>query len=172
MLINWHLLALIKIYGGIKMNLEKIDQLRERANVSYEEAKEALEKCNDDMVEALIYLEKNQKIKAEPVKKAKCGHGIGSFIKRIIHKGNSIRLTIMKGEHSVLAIPLTFAIIFTLIAPHLALVGLILALVTSHRIQLVKKDGTGMEVNRVMDQVSNAVNTAKSKIMEQTTTKS
>ena len=42
----------------MSVNLELIDELRKRANVSYEDARDALEKCNGDMVEALIYLEK------------------------------------------------------------------------------------------------------------------
>ena len=35
---------------------EKVDMLRERANVSYEEAKNALEKSNGDVLEAMILL--------------------------------------------------------------------------------------------------------------------
>ena len=44
--------------------LEKVDKLRERANVSYEEAKEALEASNWDLLDAMVYLEKHGK--AEP----------------------------------------------------------------------------------------------------------
>jgi NACalpha-BTF3-like transcription factor len=47
---------------NMAVSLELIEILRERANISYEEAKEALEKCNNDVVEALIYLEKQDKI--------------------------------------------------------------------------------------------------------------
>ena len=47
------------------VKLELIDELRKRANVSYEDAKDALEKCNGDIVEALIYLEKQNKTKTE-----------------------------------------------------------------------------------------------------------
>ena len=45
--------------------LEKIDKLRERANVSYEEAKEALEASDGDLLDAMIYLERQGKVKAE-----------------------------------------------------------------------------------------------------------
>ena len=41
--------------------LEKVDKLRERANVSYEEAKEALEASNWDLLDAMVYLEKHGK---------------------------------------------------------------------------------------------------------------
>lgn len=38
-------------------NFEKVEKLREKANVSYEEAKQALENCNWDILDAMIYLE-------------------------------------------------------------------------------------------------------------------
>lgn len=43
--------------------LEKVEKLRERADVSYEEAKEALEACDWDLLDAMVYLEKNGKTK-------------------------------------------------------------------------------------------------------------
>ena len=42
---------------------EKIEQLRARADVSYEEAKTALEQANDDLVDAILILEKQGKIR-------------------------------------------------------------------------------------------------------------
>lgn len=46
------------------INLEQVEELRKRANISYEEAKKALEEANGDILEAIIYLEKQNKIKA------------------------------------------------------------------------------------------------------------
>lgn len=48
-------------------NLEKVEKLREKTGVSYEEAKQALEACNYDVLDALIYLEKRGKVKAPEV---------------------------------------------------------------------------------------------------------
>lgn len=45
------------------ITIEQIDELRKRLDVSYEEAKEALEACNGDMLEAIIYLEKKPRRK-------------------------------------------------------------------------------------------------------------
>ena len=39
----------------------KIDQIRRRLGVAYEEAYKALEECNGDLISALIKLEKEQK---------------------------------------------------------------------------------------------------------------
>ena len=41
---------------------EKVEKLRERANVSYEEAREALEHANWDLLDAMVYLEKMGKV--------------------------------------------------------------------------------------------------------------
>ena len=43
--------------------LAKIDLLRERANVTYEEAKAALDQTNDDLLDAMVLLEKQGKVK-------------------------------------------------------------------------------------------------------------
>ncbi len=43
--------------------LEKIDRLRERANVTYEEARDALAQSGDDLLDAIVLLEKQGKVK-------------------------------------------------------------------------------------------------------------
>src|SRR5690554_4120945 len=48
----------------IMVDFEQVQKLRERANISYEEAKKALEEANGDMLEAVINLEKQNRIKA------------------------------------------------------------------------------------------------------------
>jgi hypothetical protein len=48
---------------NIMDELEKVEKLRQRANVSYEEARDALNACGGDMLEAMVYLEKLGKVK-------------------------------------------------------------------------------------------------------------
>lgn len=45
------------------VDFELVEKLRQKANISYEEAKAALEKTNGDMLEAIINLEKEHRIK-------------------------------------------------------------------------------------------------------------
>ena len=45
-------------------NLEKVERLRANANVSYEEAKAALEQANGDLLDAMVILEKAGKTRA------------------------------------------------------------------------------------------------------------
>ena len=48
---------------GMVVTLEKIDIIIEKANVTYQQAKAALEKSEGDLVETLILLEKEEDIK-------------------------------------------------------------------------------------------------------------
>lgn len=41
---------------------EKVEKLRQRANVSYEEAREALKEANGDLLDAIVILEKKGKV--------------------------------------------------------------------------------------------------------------
>ena len=45
-------------------NLEKVERLRERADVTYEEAKEALDEAGGDILDAIVILERHGKVKA------------------------------------------------------------------------------------------------------------
>lgn len=52
------------IEGGTLMDkLEKAERLRERANVTYEEAMEALNASGDDLLDAMVWLEQHGKVK-------------------------------------------------------------------------------------------------------------
>jgi len=46
----------------MKITIEKVDKLVERADVSYEVAKEALESANGDLLDAVIFLEREGKL--------------------------------------------------------------------------------------------------------------
>ena len=43
--------------------LDKVERLRERANVTYEEAREALEQSGEDLLDAMVWLERQGKVK-------------------------------------------------------------------------------------------------------------
>lgn len=142
----------------MSINLEQIDLLRERTGVSYNEAKEALEKSNNDLVEALIYLEKNHEFKTH--KKVDCGKDFTSKCKEVIQKGNSTRFIVKKKDDVVVNLPVTVAGITTVVAFPLAVTGVILALATNHRIKIQKNDGKNIEVQEVLNKMSTAVNNA------------
>ena len=43
--------------------LEKVERLRQNAHVTYEEARSALDECGDDLLDAMVLLEKQGKVK-------------------------------------------------------------------------------------------------------------
>ena len=46
-------------------NLDKVEKLRERADISYDEARAVLEECEWDLLDAVIKLEEQGKISSE-----------------------------------------------------------------------------------------------------------
>lgn len=146
----------------MSIRIEDVDELRKRANVSYEDATDALEKCNGNMLEALIYLEKQNKVKTS---EGECGnlfHKIGQIIK----KGNNTLMIFKKGERVVVSLPVTIAVLITVFAPYISLIGVILALFTGHRIRFEGKNVESNKVNNALEKVSDMVDSAKKKLTE------
>lgn len=56
---------MIKVRKGIETmtKLEKAEKIIEKTGVTYDEAKEALEACGEDMLDAIVYLENQGKVK-------------------------------------------------------------------------------------------------------------
>jgi hypothetical protein len=146
------------------VRMENIDELRRRTNVSYEAAKDALEKCNDDMLEALVYIEKQNMVKPNGVSKNK--ESLWYKFKKLVRKGNNTKFIIHKRQSSILSIPVTLAVIIGIAAPHLTLIALIVALLTGHRIRFESKDLECKKVNEIMNKVADSVDCAKRKMAE------
>lgn len=140
----------------MKVTLEQIDLLRKRANVSYEDAKEALEKFEGDIVEALVYLEKENKVRSK--KKSECKGDFLEKVKNIIRKGNQTKFVIKNDKSTVLNIPLTLAIIITVFTTPFSIIALVAILFTKYKISIEKIDGENLEVNKVFDKMTSAVN--------------
>jgi len=147
------------------INLEQIDELRKRANVTYEDAKNALENSSGNLIEALVYLEKQNKIK--PDENPCCESRFLKKFKKIIKKGNETKLIVKKGDIVVLNICVNIAIIITVVAPPLAIAALIFALATNHKIRIKKSNDEDSEVNKIFDKMSVAVNKVTTKITEE-----
>lgn len=149
----------------MSINLDQVDELRKRANVSYEDAKNALEQCSGDLIEALVFLEKQNKIKPE---KDSCRqNSFLNVIKKLIKKGNETKLIVKKNDSVVLNISLTMLTILIVVATPIVITGFILLLVTNHKIRIQKKDHEDLEVNNVFDKMSTAFNKASAKITEE-----
>ena len=147
-----------------EITLEKIDIVRERTGATYSEAKEALEACEGNVVDALIYLEDR---KEEPVDNMfSSKEEFFDWLRDMINKGNVNRIRIKKDDKVLIDIPVTAgaaAMLTALIWPPILAVGLITAVVTKLTIEIVKSDGTVEVVNTAF---KNTMNDVKDKVNE------
>jgi Domain of unknown function (DUF4342) len=70
----------------------------------------------------------------------KAGEFIDS-LKHLIHEGNVRRITIKQGEQTIAEFPLTFGVIGAAVAPALAAIGAITALVADCTIEVERVQG-------------------------------
>ncbi|GCD10260.1 DUF4342 domain-containing protein [Clostridium tagluense] len=149
----------------MSINLEQIDELRKRANVSYEDAKAALEQNDGDLLCALVYLEKQNKIKPDEIPSSESK--FFKKVKKLIKKGNETKIIVKKDDAVVLNICVTLGVIITIVATPIVITALILALATNHKIRIQKKNNEDLEVNSIFDKMSLAVNKVTTKITEE-----
>lgn len=128
----------------MSVNLEKIDMLRERVNVSYNEAKEALEKFDGDIVDAIVYLEKDKNY--QTTKKDFSGQA-----KTFFEKVNQWKLVVMKKDQTLLNLNLVISTIFALFAFPFTLLMIALALFTGHRIKVTKGEDETFDINDMVN---------------------
>ena len=147
-----------------EITLEKIDIVRERTGATYSEAKEALEACEGNVVDALIYLEGQKETPVDNMFSSK--EEFFNWMREMINKGNVNRIRIKKDEKVLIDIPVTAgeaAMLTALIWPPILAVGLITAVVTKLTIEIVKSDGTVEVVNTAF---KNTMNDVKDKVNE------
>lgn len=109
--------------------LEKIDEIRARFGVTYEEASEALTRADEDLVQALILLEQSSVEQAE-------GGELFGRIKYLWAQGNKTKLRVSKDEEVLLEIPATIGVIGALLSPGLTFLGTVAVLASKCQIQV------------------------------------
>ncbi len=143
------------------ITIELIDELKKRANVSFEDSKEALEKFDGNLVEALVYLEKNNKIKPNNI------YGDNRFldkVKALIRKGNNTRFIISKKEKTVLDLSVTTSVIIGAFTFHISAIALVIGLLTGYRFRFEKNTGEDIKANVVLNKMHDGVDNLKKKL--------
>ncbi|NMA24188.1 MAG: ubiquitin [Clostridiales bacterium] len=170
--------------------LEQVEKLREKANVSFEEAKAALEACNDDLLDAVIYLERQGKVGApagggyyssrnaqeEPQYQDNGGHGnnggngggfresmgrFGRFCAHIFNIGNTNYLVAEKNGAVMFEVPVTVLVILVVFFFWVVVPLFILSLFFGFRYRFVGAEIGTEQVNKVMDGASDTVEDIK-----------
>lgn len=172
----------------MKITLEMVDKVKERSNVSYQEAKEALEYANGDVLDAIIYLENRNKennnyketfeednncSKTETVEEFK------TWLKDIIEKGNVSRIKIKKDEEVIVDVPVNAgiaAVIIGIVMPPILALGVIAAVATKITIEITMTDGKVIVVNKYIskatEEVKEKANNFSQKVKEKMNTNS
>lgn len=175
-------------------NYEKVEKLRERANVSYEEAKEALENNNWDILDAMISLEKSGKTKGtgqaaystqgtpkyegvmeggvEPECKQTFSDAcrrFGRFCVRVIKKGCTNYFYITKEGKEILAIPVIVLILAFIIAFWLVLILLVIGLFFDLHYHFRGPNIKAVDLNKAMDSAAETARQMKEEFQNRDT---
>ena len=140
-------------------NLEMVDKVREKANVSYEEARKALDDNNWDVLDAIVDLERQGKIRnnaggystsdstakgytyrqVEPTASGGRSENPGKFqffldeMKKLLDKGISNSFVVRKNDKEVFSIPVLAFVLFLIFAFWVTVPLLIVGLVFHFR---------------------------------------
>ena len=175
--------------------LEKVEKLRERADVSFAEAKEALDIAGGDILEALIYLEKQGKSTIPAGGGFFSGDGaytseqhyaprgehrqktggetfkdtmkrFGRFCLHVLDRGNNNFLDAVKGENVILSCPVTALVVLLIFFFWVVTPLFIISLFFGVRYRFRGEELGRDSVNRVMDGASNVVDDVKKSFSE------
>lgn len=156
----------------MEITLEKIDNLRERANVSYKEAKDALEANDGNMIDAIIYLESENKTVYDRAKKAnnrnterqrvnerkdKYKSNADDFLdscKKVLKSLNETRVVMYNSDRVVIDVSLTITILLAAFAFPITVAIFIIGLVTGNRFKVIRKDKKADVVNTVLNKAA------------------
>ena len=155
-------------------HFEMVEKLRAKANVSYEEAKAALEASDWDILDALVLLESEGKVKdSEPAKEyttqekkeeawstkfADAGKGgfadglekMWAWIKQAFQKGNHNQFVINRRNDELIAMPITVMAILMICFWPFSMIVLFVGLFLGCRYNFRGPD-VGGRVNSMMD---------------------
>lgn len=127
-----------------EITLEKIDLLRERAGVSYREAKEALEKSNGNVVEALIELDDKTQTSWTEEFSVKSTE-VMDKVKELLHEGNINKIRVKHDGKTLVEIPVALGAIGAIALPQVAALGVLVAVFKRCTIEVIRGEGDGEE---------------------------
>lgn len=128
--------------------LEKLDILRERMNISYREARELLAECDGDLISALVRAEAKEDDGFKWTEKiVDKGGDVLDQVKGYISKGNHTRIRLKKDDKTVAEFPATVGVVGVLAAlasselAVLAGIGAVAAVAKNVSLEIQKDDG-------------------------------
>ncbi|MCL2568142.1 MAG: ubiquitin [Oscillospiraceae bacterium] len=166
--------------------IEMVEKLREKAGVSYEEAKAALEASDWDLLDAVVLLEKEGKVrdaaystkrsakdehKQSGAKEEKPkGEGFEKFLRfcgRIIHKGNTNSLVVLRNGERKFSLPVTAFALLLIFAFYFTIPLIIVSLFFGFHYKFSGKDLGKDSINNVMEKATHAAEAVKREVQKE-----
>ena len=144
----------------MEVTLEKIELVKDRTGVTYKEAKEALEACDGNVVDAIVSIEDKTDGQTKSEKIGAKGNELIDKIKEVVNRGNVARILIKKDEELLLNLPLNAGVVGAVVAPWGIILGVAAAFGFKCKIELIKDDG---EVVDITDKAGNIYEQAREK---------
>lgn len=116
--------------------IDDIEILRKKSGITYEEAVNLLEYHNGNLARSLIDLEKNGRLREEGPQTRAAGTGEQTGLKKMFNTLYRIRLMVKNKGVIVANLSVLFMIVTVMVAPHLAVIGLIVSLIFGYRISI------------------------------------
>lgn len=167
-------------------NFEMVETLREKANVSYEEAKAALEASNWDLLDAILLLESEGKIPQEsasystraeelpPAEETKQHKGfhegmrwLGQVLRKLLRIGNTNQLAVCRNDKELFSLPVTVFVILLLCSVWTILIAMLVSLFFGVRYAFRGPDLGKESINRVMEKAGDMAENVKEEFHRQ-----
>ena len=130
------------------INLEKIELVKDRTGCTYAEAKEALEKADGSVVDAIIDIEAKLNKEFDAVDGGSLKDSpIFAKMKEIVDKGNVSRILISKDGKTIVNFPVTAGVIGAVLVPWGAIFGIVAAVGTQCNIDFVDDKGNVVDID-------------------------
>ncbi len=150
------------------ITLGMIDQVRERVNVSFKEAKDALEATGGDPLEAIIMLESKKQHKNIGDNVTEMGNEIMETLKSLVKKGNLTRITLEKEGKSAVDIPIVAGALGAVFFTPATVAAILASLVAGYQLKIVKDDGSVIDIKDMtedtLQNVKNRVDEIKTRL--------
>ena len=163
--------------------LEKVEKLRAKTGVSYEDAKNALEACDYDLLDAIIYLEKLDKVKAPEVEsfttgaeqqtytndcnKVTFGQMMDRFFKwcgKVLKKSVDSTFIVERKGQTMINVPVLVLVIALILAFWVVLPLLVVGLFCECRYHFEGIGDINVNLNSACDKMADSVDNLKSDV--------
>jgi len=166
--------------------LELVEKLVDKTGVSYAEAKAVLEQTDWDILEAMILLEAQGKVKdnkttsaytTQQKKKAdnrgtenfkQQAHSFGSWFRGVIDKGNKNSIEMYRRGERIISIPVTVFVVLLILSASLVLPLMLVSLFFECRYSFRGPDLGKDAVNNVMGKATDIADNIKDEITKTT----